>query len=109
MNFFHKENNIHFSKGCILKYVRVTSFFTRCLQYALQSDVGTVATKILFNWFPLTKYTVAAVATIAEECVSIYRYRRWNTFFDDSGDSSNESDNMETGLKLLCLHFALGL
>ena len=39
--------------------------------------------------------TVAPVATIAEQCVSIYRYRRWNTFFDDSGDSSDGSDYME--------------
>ena len=41
---------------------------------------------------------VVLVATIAEECVSIYRHRRWNTFFDDSGDSSDGSDYMETGL-----------
>ena len=37
---------------------------------------------------------VAAVATIVEECVSIYRY----TFFYDSGDGSDRSDYMETGL-----------
>ena len=43
--------------------------------------------------------TVAPVATIAEQCVSIYRYRRWNTFFDDSGDSSDGSDYMKTRLK----------
>ena len=41
---------------------------------------------------------VVLVATIAEECVSIYRHRRRNTFFDDSGDSSDGSDYMETGL-----------
>ena len=42
--------------------------------------------------------TVAPVATIAEQCVSIYRYRRWNTFFEDSSNSSDGSDYMETGL-----------
>ena len=41
---------------------------------------------------------VVLVATIAEEYVSIYRHRRRNTFFDDSGDSSDGSDYMETGL-----------
>ena len=41
---------------------------------------------------------VVLVATIAEECVYIYRHRRRNTFFDDSGDSSDGSDYMETGL-----------
>ena len=41
---------------------------------------------------------VVLVAAIAEECVSIYRHRRRNTFFDDSGDSSDGSDYMETGL-----------
>ena len=39
---------------------------------------------------------VVLVASIAEECVSIYRHRRWNTFFDDSSDSSDGSDYMET-------------
>ena len=42
---------------------------------------------------------VVLVATIAEEYVSIYRHCRRNTFFDDSGDSSDGSDYMETGLK----------
>ena len=51
LNFFHKENNIHFSKGCILKYVRgVTSFPTDAcnMHYNLGSIyVATVATQIL--------------------------------------------------------------
>ena len=42
LNFFYKESNIHFSKGCILKYVRgVTKFPTGCLQCALQSATKT--------------------------------------------------------------------
>ena len=36
---------------------------------------------------------VAPVASIAEVCVSL------NTFFDDSGGSSDGSDYMETGFK----------
>ena len=39
---------------------------------------------------------VVPVATIAGECVSIYRHRRWNKFFDNSRDSSEGSDYMES-------------
>ena len=64
-----------------------------CVKCTLGSIfVATVATKISSG------YTVATVATIAEEYVSIYRHHRRNTFFDDSGDSSDGSDYMETGL-----------
>ena len=46
-----------------------------------------------FQWLPLTKYTVAAVATVAE--IEIFLSQR---LFDDIGDSSDGSDYMETGL-----------
>lgn len=69
--------------------------------------------------FKVTKYTVAAVATVAEteiflsdacrrcrsrrynRCKSvfyIYRYRLWNMFFDGSGGRGDGIDYMETGL-----------
>ena len=65
-------------------------------------------------WFPLKKYTVATIAEIeiflSQRCLSllslpsllslnsVFPYiakRRWNTFFDDSSDSSDGSDYME--------------
>ena len=45
LNFSHKENNIHFSKGCILKYVRGMTSFLHCNLESI--FVATVAIKIL--------------------------------------------------------------
>ena len=87
MNFFHKEKNIYFPKGCILKYVQgVTSFPTGCLQNALQSGKRFCCYCCYYHRdrnLSILATIIAAIATIFEEYVSIYRYCRetclWTT------------------------------